>query len=290
MKVIALLQVYNEEMFVEHAIMNRLKYVDQIIVTEGKLTPFGNLPMRSTDATRSIVERLSLKYKNVILLDPLPESAFSNCVNREACEGLNKNYMLSHSSVEDNDIIHILDCDEFYTNAGISFIIDTFKNNDSLLNVLIMEYQFAYDLKHYFDSGHTGRWMRFKNGSKFKDTNHFLVNGEDISADRNVVIDREDSGVYHLCWTKPPKLIREKVISFNRPRFTAWFNKVYLMWPLNSQQAYYNNYIITGKSGFCEGQPHLLKLLEWSLPKEIKMLSSISYWDDVIENHEKYII
>jgi len=290
MRVIAFLQVYNEEMFVEHAIMNRLQYVDEIIITEGRLTPFGNLPMRSTDSTRNIVERLSKDYDKIVLLDSLPESAFNNCINREACEGINKNYMLSNSSIQNNDVIHILDCDEFYTNSGINFIIDTFKNNDPLLNVLVMEYQFAYNLKHYFDSGHTGRWMRFKNGSKFKDTNHFFVNGSDVSADRSIVIERENSGVYHLCWVKPPELIREKVISFNRLRFTIWFNRVYLVWPLNSQQAYLNNRMTTGGSGFCEGQPHLLKSLDWNLPEEIKTLSHLNYWDDIIENHKMYKI
>jgi len=274
MRTIALLQVYNEATFVERAILNRLPYVDRIIVTEGRLTVFGNMSMRSTDGTREIVERLARDHEKVVLLDPLPENAFSTCNNRERCEGINKNYMLDNSGIEHGDIVHVLDADEFYTPDGIMWIIEQFRKDDSKRQCWPEEWQFAYNLKLSFKARHGSRFLRFINGAHFGHTNHFFHGNYDLVKDKSFIVPRSISGVCHLSWNKHPSLIREKVVSFNRPDFTAWFNNVYLRWP-SSGGHFLNNQSL---------QAHKLPL-----PKELEDFTD-DFYSEIKANWRSYLI
>jgi len=274
MKTIALLQVYNEEKFVRRAILNRLPYVDKIIVSEGRLTVFGDMSMRSTDRTREIIKELAEQSSKVILLDPLDESAFDCCRSREQCEGLNKNYMLEKSGIEHGDIIHVLDADEFYSPEGLLWIIEQFAKDDKKRQCWPEEWQFAYNLKYAFPARHGSRFLRYINGSHFGETNHFFHGDFDLVLDKSFVVPRTKSGVCHLSWVKSPALIREKVVSFNRPTFTNWFNNKYLRWVQN-------------KGEFMNGKI----LVEYTkvLPKELHDYTD-DFCQEVSLNWRKYLI
>lgn len=279
-QVIALCQCYNEAQFIEPAILNRLPHVDKIIITEGLLTPFGNMSMRSTDGTRKIIKRLSRQHDKICLLEPLSKEWLAQGNTREVREGINKNYMLLNSGIEHGDIIHVLDADEFYDAEGIDWIINQFKNDDNKRQCWPEEWQFAYSLKLAFKARHGSRFLRYVDGAHFGQTNHFFHGNFDLVKDKSFIVPREISGVCHLCWTKSPQLIREKVISFNRNSFTNWYNTVYLRWPSTN---------ILHSQGFAEGQSEQLRTYCNHLPYELSNLS-VDYFDEIKINWRKYLI
>ena len=284
MKVIALTQAYNEGLFIEPYIKHLLPLVDKWIITEGRLTPFGSLSERSTDCTRSFLEYFSQNDKtgkiSVFDASPLPAPS------REQQEGTNKNFMLSRAAPEDGDLIFIGDVDEFWYPEKFLEIINLFRKNDKLNNVVVEELQFAYNTELCFKASHSGRFMRYRTGAKFGNTNHFIhSDGKDVSKQRKCIIPRGGFPMCHFSWIKHPLLVREKVISFNRPSFTAWFNKVYLEWPTNPELAYKNNTSIPPYhgTGFAEGQHEkLFKFIE-TLPDYA--LGINVDWIDYLKEH-----
>jgi hypothetical protein len=95
----------------------------------------------------------------------------------------------------------------------------------------------------------------------------------------------------HLCWLKHPKLVRQKVESFQRPSFTSWYNHVYLKYPFTPEQAYYNNSRIPpyfGK-GFAEGQHARLEEFEGKLPEVLQDME-IDWTSYIINHHDELVI
>lgn len=290
MKVIALAQVYNESLLLDRGFKWIYPLVDQIVISEGKLTPFGNLSLRSTDTSREVIQEWVNKDKSgkIVFIDAVEGSAN----NREQSEGNNKNNLLRHSSVEHGDLIFIWDIDEFWFPSRFISVVDKFRRNDTIEHVPVQEYQFAYNLHLYFNAEHNGRFMRYVDGAKFGSTNHFIYpDGRDISKDYSHLVKREETQMCHLCWVKSPHLIREKVLSFNRPSFTAWYNRVYLKWPFNPEGAYLNNNTIPphyGK-GFAEGQQERIQEFIGVLPYTISDLD-VDWLPYIINNHDKLVI
>lgn len=269
MKIVALCQCYNEEYYIYRALKQAYPFVDELVISEGCLSPFGGLSAHSTDGTRKEIERFierEDKDKKVRFIDAYtPEQKVNN---REKFEGLNKNNMLAHSSIEHGDLIYILDADEFFSHKTLGAIREKSSKNDKIVSIKCEEYQFAYNHSLCFDASHP-RWFRYVDGGHFSTTNHFIYpDGTNITRQPSWTTKREKFPFYHMCWTKHPWLIREKVISFNRPSFTAWFNNVYLVWPLAPKRAYENNKKIPPHfgTGFCEGQHGPLYIFPNDLP------------------------
>lgn len=282
MKVIALIQVYNEKPLIKACLENRYPHMDQIIITEGLLTPFGSMPMRSPDGTRDCIEQWIKDHDRegkCKLLEPLSEIPGAT---REAREGFNKNYMLKNADIEPGDILHVLDADEFYSHHGIEWIITEFRKNDNIRQCWPEEWQFAYNLQLAFKARHGSRFLRFIKGAHFGKTNHFYHDDYDLVKDKSFCVPRNLSGVCHLAFAKHPKLIREKVISFNRPSFTAWFNNIYLRWPSE---------VRLQSRGFAEGQQESLQPYLGDYPPELKMLlGKINYLPELQQNWRQYVI
>jgi hypothetical protein len=246
--------------------------MDQIIITEGLLTPFGSMPLRSPDRTRECIEqwiKTQDKEGKCKLLEPLTEVPGTT---REIREGFNKNYMLQNADLESGDIIHVMDADEFYSHEGIDWIISQFRKNDSIRQCWPEEWQFAYNLQLAFKARHGSRFLRFIKGAHFGNTNHFYHNGFDLLNDKSFIVPRKISGICHLAFAKHPKLIREKVISFNRLSFTKWYNERFLRWPSRPDV-----------NGFAEGQIEPLKKRSITLPDEL--IGFTGDWFQEIELH-----
>jgi len=266
MRTIALCQVYLEEGFVLRALRWIYPLVDQIVITENWLSPF---PKPPPDDTGKFIRRFISRYDEKEKIKLLPPCDISSARSREEAEGINKRYMLKHADIEDGDLIFILDVDEFYDPDYFLYIKEQFKKNDKLMHAVITEWQFAYSLDFAFKASHEGRFMRYKKGATFGNTNHFFVDGKDITKDRSVVFN--ERRVYHLCWVKHPDLIKLKVLSFNRLNLTMWFNNCYLVYPRDPQLAYQNNQKLPqyrGK-GFAEGQDAPLERYRGRLPVEL---------------------
>lgn len=284
MRVIALAQCYNEELFIRRNLNNVKDLVDRVVVTEGVLSPHGDLRRASEDGTYDEIVRFVEQEDSkcdVLFL----ESWGSLESSREAWEGRNKNMMLRESGVEDGDVIYILDADEFIPPNVLEDVVDRFKRDDSLNCVRMREKQFAYGFSWYFPSSHP-RFFRYREGSRFGTTNHFKhPNGVDLSRRPDLDVD----GMFHFCWSKHPLRVREKVLSFNRPSFTAWFNQVYLVWPSDPERAYANNKLIPPYhgTGFTEGMHEPLRMNNDPLPREVSDLIDVDWTEYVTENAGK---
>ena len=65
MRVIALMQVYNEGLFIHQQLSWLINCVDEIIVTEGCLSPFKNQSIRSCDSTINSIKTFKTKLPNI---------------------------------------------------------------------------------------------------------------------------------------------------------------------------------------------------------------------------------
>lgn len=292
MKVFGFCQAYNEGLFMHQALQWATKVVDQLIITEGRLTPFGNMPVHSSDDTRSTIENFKklydkqnkIQFYDAFVVNPPP-------TNREGYEGVNKNFMLKKSGAENGDLIFILDVDEFWHEENFNNVVEKFRRDDKLDHVPVEEYQFAYNLRHCFNAEHNGRFFRYIDGARFGSTNHFIYpGGRDVTRNYKHLVPREDSRMAHLCWCKHPKLIKQKVESFNRPSFTMWYNMVYLGYPIHGDKVYELNQKIAPYRGrgFAEGQHEKLYEFEGKLPWSIQNMDFD--WADYIRRHHDELL
>lgn len=276
MKVIALIQAYNEALFIEQYIRHMEPLVDGMIITEGLLSPFGGLSQRSPDGTYDIIDKETKGRNHIIFARENVDT--SQATTREKCEGINKNRMLKQVEnkfgLEDGDVIFIGDVDEFFLPESFAMHVDLMREHPEWNFIRSEEWQYAYNFNLAFKSSH-GRFMRYKKGSKFGTTNHFKhPDGFDITRRPDYVVPRVEAGFFHFCWVKHPQDVRAKVVSFNRPSFTRWFNEVYLEWPNDPKYAYYRNRQIPPYfgTGFAEGMHEKLVKFEGELPKSLEGL------------------
>jgi glycosyltransferase involved in cell wall biosynthesis len=279
MRIIALIEVYNAVELVEKTIRNRMPFVDDIYILDGSLAALRDQPKQSTDGTVELIKKLGNKFDNVHILPPISESLLIAKGNsRENQHGANKNYMLKFAKPEPGDIIHLADVDEFYLPEGFTYLLNIFQQNETIQHIIIEEFQFAYNLKLCFNALHDGRFFRYKKGARYTASNHFIVDGQDISKDDRVVVPRCKSKMLHLCWVQHPIRIRDKVLTFQRDSFTKWYNNRYLIWPR-----------IPDNKGFAEGQQMPLYEYQGNLPKELTDFQ-YNYILDIQQNWREYLI
>jgi hypothetical protein len=279
MRVIGLMEVYNEEDLARRVIENRIEHIDRILIAEGSLAINRNLPERSTDNTMAVLKEMEAKYPDQIFIAPPIPIERMRGHSREAQHGINKNYLLEFSDIEPGDVIHLMDTDEFYGGEGLWDILRIFRMYDEVQHVQIGEYQYAYNLRWWFPASHLGRFIRFQKGGRYTASNHFLVDGKDVIKDRRVSLSRKRSQMTHLCWVKHPRLIRDKVLTFDRPSLTKWYNERFLRWPSQGNTI----------DGFAEGQTEPLRNQPVALPNEL-----VDFTDDwlpeIRDNWREYLI
>ncbi|MHA2009818.1 MAG: hypothetical protein ACXADW_02925 [Candidatus Hodarchaeales archaeon] len=295
MKIVAISMSYNEGPWIYKNLQHIYDLVDELLIFEGTVSPFNDQAAHSIDGTRDEIARFLDDYGIVKIKYWSPEK--NNSIRtREHYEAWVKNELLKRSNIEHGDIIWMVDADEFYKPQAVTNIISMFQKNDSLLHVPIEEYQFAYNMNLWFKAGHDGRFMRYIKGSQYSGSQHLITpDGKDLSREnKNGRLPREQSQMYHLCWVKHPLLIKEKVLTFKRPSFTAWYNNCYLRWPINSKLAYNNNRILSRPmgwpgGGFCEGQTEPLQEFDGTLPECLQNID-VNWISYIQENIEKLII
>jgi hypothetical protein len=279
MRIIALMEVYNAAELVKQAVMNRIPFVDDIYILDGSLAALKDQPKQSTDGTMELIQELGVQFDNVHVLPPIPESLLiGKGSSRENQHGANKNYMLKFANPEPGDIVHLADVDEFYLPGGFQHILHIFEQDAAVQHVVVEEFQFAYNIQLCFNASHNGRFFRYSKGARYTASNHFIVNGKDISKDRRITIAREKSGMLHLCWVQHPTRIRDKVLTFQRDTFTRWYNNRYLTWPLRPD-----------KNGFAEGQSEPLYAYCGNIPRELSHFH-YNYLNEIKTNWKEYLI
>lgn len=294
MKTIALVMAYNEQDLIYRCLQNIYDVVDQIILFHGTVSPFGDQAEVSTDNTSGqigkFLQDVSFKRGNKVLhWSPRKNTSIKT---REEYEGWVKNEMLKMSCIEHGDLIYMVDVDEFIFPDNICRIIERFKRDDKILHVPIGEYQFAYNMRLEFKASHNGRFMRYHKDAKYGGSQHYIYpDGKDISKDQTYFMPREESQMFHLCWVKSPELIKQKVLTFRRLSFVAWYNACYLVWPRDPQAAYQNNISISRAygwpgGGFCEGQKEPLVEFTGKLPEVLNGYNP-DYLEYIKENYER---
>ena len=296
MKVVALCQVYNEELLLERALKWIEPLVDLIIVTEGKLTPT-EMAQNSTDQTREILTNANSNKIHWLKGDLEKERNNLLEGRREGMEGINKRFMLSYAlqnGLENGDLLYIFDVDEFYHKDDFNHVLDLFRKYDSINHVPLEWFNFVYNLKQGVRGSIDGRFLRYRSGSTFGSTNHFVYEGQDITKDYKYLRTLEKCRLYHLSYAKHPINIKEKVLSFNRDSFTQWYNHCYLIGAIDPNLAYSNNRILSSTrgwsgEGFLEGQNHKIEELPVfmkELPDGIKDLD-VDWVNYICQNHDK---
>lgn len=272
MKIVVLTQAYQEQLLINRYLHHLYPLVDQWIITCANLSPFYKAPQE--DNTRQLIQEFVAQHdtKGKIKFLDTPELSGKD---REGFEGSMKNYMLENSDIEHGDLLIIGDVDEFWDQDRFEYVCKLFTKNDKIENIPIEEWQFAYNLDLCFEAEHSGRFIRYVNGSKFGNTNHFIYpDGRDVTKDYKYLLRRAITQMCHLCWVKNPELIKQKVLSFNRYSFKCWYQNVYLVYPLNPEVAYQNNSRIPPYygTGFAEGQHRKLVEFKGTLPEAIRDL------------------
>jgi hypothetical protein len=288
MKIIVLCQAYNEAPYLRICIECIQPYVDSIIIHEGYRSPHGDCIKKSPDGTRTIAESLSKEFKNVYLIPHKNDQQFNSY---EQAEGVVMTSMAhwaeQNGLVDTGDWLWKIDSDEFYSQSSIEDIINLLKTQFCNHTFgTIPEWQFAYCLNLCFKSSH-GRFVKYYKNSRFTNgINLVWPNGQKVKGQRNFIIPWR-SHMYHLSYAKHPTLIKEKVISFNRPSFTQWYNEVYLEWCFDSNKAYENNSKIAPwyGQGFLEGQDIKIQPRDFHLPDFLKPLD-ITWIPYIIQNKE----
>lgn len=297
-KRICLTQVYNEEWLIANYWKHIYPHVDTWIITEGLLSPHINQAFcRSTDSTRFVLDKLSKEQdpdSKVIVVDSFHNP---NCKSREQAEGLNKNKMLDIACPNDGDIIFIGDCDEFW---GAGFMAEGSSLDrcfeaiiDSQHDHVALEcFNFVYNLKQGFKGSIDGRFMRYRAGDRFGDTNHFIgSDGKDKTKNHSIVLPLEFTNLLHLSYAKHPLTIKAKVKSFNRRTFTNWYNYCYLEGAENLEVAYHNNQKLSREmgwpgTGWAEGQTAKVESFDDFLPHVLYEYESIDHTDFIKENKQ----
>lgn len=290
-RVVAVTQCYNEVDFIDTCIECVQPYVDAIIITEScnspyldlcKWTPFSN------DGTHEKMEELVGKYDNVhcATAPAISEQA----ENRTHGQGVSKKVMFDygekHNLLGDNDWIWILDADEFYSKKSVRNIVRLLKTDyKDFDSGIVPEWQFAYSMHYAFLTSHR-RFMKYKRGSSIEHV-HSLIwpDGKSPWKGRQFYLDVRDALMFHLSYIRHPKRIREKMLSFNRPHYFYWFNKVYIPWTYNRKTAYENNMKTPAHPG--EGwhwgcDCPLMEFDSSCLIDPCKKFCSMDYYEDVL--------
>lgn len=289
MQKIVISQAYQEEMLIGRWLSYIYPLVDKIIISEGRLTPFGNLPNHSTDKTREIIKQwVNKDTKSKIIFT---DSFEGNPNNREKAEGNNKNNLLQLAEPENGDLIIIGDIDEFWHTDNFISVVKKFENDDSIEHIPVGWFNMVYNLKQGFIGSIDGRFFRYQKGCYFTNTNHFIgLDGKDKCKDYKHFIHYDQTKLVHLSYAKHPQLIKQKVVSFQRISFTNWWNHCYLVGASNLQQAYYNNERLSRPmgwpgTGWGEGLKSKIEPYNDELPEAIKDLN-LDWIDYINKNFE----
>jgi glycosyltransferase involved in cell wall biosynthesis len=239
MKIVCLIQTFNNEDLIEKCIKCVQPYVDSIIICIGSVSI--TKQNVNKDNTEQIVQQMCQQYNNIYITKHKNEGK-----TREQKEGSVKTNMLKFAEqaelIDNDDWCFTVDSDEFYHEYEIENLISLLKTKYANFDCgRINEWQFAYNLSLCFPSSH-GRFVKYKKNSYVKSTHRLIwPNGKSPWQGKSFTVDKNECMMYHLSYAQHPEKIRFKVLSFNRPSLTQWYNTVYLEFPDNPQQAYLNN-------------------------------------------------
>jgi len=273
MRVIALINAYNEVTYLERCVRNISSYVDDIVIS---CTDWPTGLKSSDDGTYEVAIELTKNHTKVKYYIPGDGLASSNPRINEAEL---KTRMMNHADPKDGDWIWIVEADEFYLAHQLQGLKGRLLLGHKAITehnkhwVTISALTFAYN--HFWAYyGYHGRFFRYKKGSKFTLSNHFSWPSGEISTDAH----RWHIPICHLCqfhmkFVKPLNRIRNRCILNTNPKddegYRNWYEKTFKVWPSNPNTAYRNNPPLHGWS---KGIGTKLFKYDGEFPKELNNL------------------
>ena len=240
MRIVGFLTAWNCQDWIQPCIFNVLKIVDELYVCVSAHHPdFIDLQ----DGTELKVNCFSTAKVNIIKhsnnTDPkiMPDW--------KKCEILNR--MIQEAKLDDNDVIMIIDADEFYSDEHIKEIKDFCKTEFD--SGIIRSRYFCIDLDHYIRNEDMERIFKYKKGSYFTPTQRFNPRPRKSIQLQNLM--------FHYTFLLNPEMKRRywKYSPVNDPITSRlkidWLNKIYMKWDLEDEEKWkQENYKQTGHYGF----------------------------------------
>ena len=273
MRIIALINAYNEVNLVDRCIKNISDYADKVVITDIDW-PTGKKV--ATDGTHEKIMELidNSNYNNLRYIQP----QFNNTGNPRVNEAIIKTQLMNSVDPRDGDWIWIVEADEFYLSNQLKGLKERLllghksisEHNKHWLTISALT--FAYNLKWAY-YGYHGRFFRYKKGSKFTLSNHFSWPSGEISTDAH----RWHIPIAHLCqfhlkFVKPLDRLAQRWTLNSGPDdlgYENWIESVFKIWPSDPSRAHGNN---KGGCGWVKGQPTELFYYDGPIPSEIEDL------------------
>lgn len=272
MRVIALVNAFNEKHLIERCVRSLVPYVNKTIVSDVDW-PTGTVV--SFDGTHDMVMDLCKEFPKRVKY--LPSEKLSN-KNPRINEGTRKTHMMYEADPKDGDWIWIVEGDEFYLDHQLKGLKERLLLGHKAITahdrrwLTVSSLEFAYNTT-YCHFGYHGRFFRFKQGSKFTLSNHFLWPDGEISQDKyrwHIPICHLQ--MFHLKYVKPLERIAKRNQLNTNPKddegYSGWFHSVFSVWPKNPERAYANN----SGGGWVKNSGLKLFQYKGELPKQIEKL------------------
>lgn len=269
MRIIALVNAFNEENLVMRCVGNIHPYVDTIVLSDTDWPTGTRLP---DDHIHIITQGLK-DWSKVIYCPPEP----TNNPNPRIGEAIIKTRMMNAAKPENGDWIWIVEADEFYLAHQLQGLRDRLLLGHKAIHkydkrwIHVSALTFAYNLQWCYYEYH-GRFFKYKKGSKFTVSNHFHWPNEEISVDKY----RWHIPISHLCqfhlkFVKPLDRLAKRSILNTNPKddegYGKWFHDTFRLWPSDPEKALQNNPPL---HGWAKGTGQKLFQYIGEIPKDIK--------------------
>lgn len=247
MRIIGLVNAFNEEQLVGRCLRNIYPYVDRIVISCTDWPTGKRIPEDGTlDVINDFLSNTDKSNKCYLL-----ESQVLQSQNPRINEGTLKTRMMKAAKPEEGDWIWIVEADEFYLAHQLKGLKGRLllghksvsEHNRHWLTVSSCEFAYNTFWCHY---GYHGRFFRYRPGSKFTISNHFHWPNEEISQDKHRWhIPICHLQMFHMKYVKPLERIKNRSILNTNPEgdegYANWFNNTFKVWPRNPIRAHRNN-------------------------------------------------
>ncbi len=280
MKIIALINAFNEAHLVGRCIKNIYPYVDKIIVSD---TDWPSGTKVSDDGTHEIIMRKCDENHDIQYCPSAP----TNHSNPRIGEAIIKTTMMDLADPKDGDWIWIVEADEFYLKHQLIGLRDRLLLGHRAVRdynkhwLTVSSLVFAYNMS-YCHYGYNGRFFRYKKGSKFTLSNHFHWPNGEISTDAH----RWHIPIAHLCnfhlkYVKPLDRIKSRSGLNTNPEhdegYINWYENTFKIWPNNPSLALSNNPPL---HGWVKGQGTTLFRYDGEIPHELEGMD-LNLWGEL---------
>ncbi len=268
-KIIGLLMAWNEEPWIDYAIRNNLRVVDELILAEGYCGP--DLDMKSHDRTREIMESYSSHPKVTAVMDVSRGRLVSQGKARTLTAMLSK----ARFNAPDNWVL-LCAADMLYDDTAMQAMREEVRNTDALLLTIPLLY-FAINFNHCVHvKGGASLLFRITDGMRICPTEKpKLSNGmfyTDSARKKKILADCPG---FHYTWLKPKHRIIQRLQMYSQQRgkseyFMKWFEEIYLKWDdSKAEELYKRAKEITGHSGFHYWREEKLDIFNGKHPQEV---------------------